>query len=141
MFSPVCRNTSWVVVRCPVPVEPAAAPRRPKSASKKSENPVGSSKSYGIPPSPDRGDARYVRVRPAGAPPNPNCSCQFGPSVSYLWRFSGSDSTSYASLISLQRLSALLSPGFTSAWYLRASLLYAFLMSSALADLLTPRIL
>ena len=50
-----------------------------------------------------------------GSPVPCCCACsyirQLAPSSSYLRRFSGSPSTSYASLISLKRASAVLSPG------------------------------
>src|SRR6185312_8595352 len=88
-----------------VPVVPVVPARRPKSASKKSENPVGSPKSNGIllPDAPGRGRAPERD--------GPNCSAQLGPSRSYLRRLSGSERTSYASLTSLKRASAALSPG------------------------------
>src|SRR5690606_3951490 len=63
----------------------------------------------------------------------------FMPARSYSRRLSGSLSTSYACWISLKRSSALGSPGLRSGWYWRASLRYAFLISSAEAFLPTPR--
>ena len=61
--------------------------------------------------------------RPPAAPARGrNCEAQSGPSESYRWRFSGSERTSLASLISLKRASAFASPLFTSGWCLRASL-------------------
>ena len=72
------------------------------------------------------------------------CACsyirQLAPSSSYLRRLSGSPSTSYASLISLNVASADLSPGFTSGWSLRASLRYACLISFSEAVLATPSV-
>ena len=58
---------------------------------------------------------------------------QFAPSVSYFLRFSGSLSTSCASLISLNFSSASFLFLATSGWYWRASLRKALRMSSALA--------
>ena len=60
---------------------------------------------------------------------------------SYALRLSESDSTSWAWEISLKRSSAFLSPALRSGWYLRASLRYAFLISSSDAFLPTPRVL
>jgi hypothetical protein len=57
---------------------------------------------------------------------------QLLPIWSYAARFSGSFSTSLASLISLKRASAS-AILLTSGWYLRASLRYACLMSSCVA--------
>src|SRR4026207_61415 len=84
---------------------------------------------------------------PNGLPPKP-CPCwaacsyirQFAPSSSYFLRLSGSPRTSYASLISLNRDSADLSPGFTSGWCLRASFRYACLISLSDADFATPSV-
>ncbi len=63
------------------------------------------------------------------------------PARSYCLRLSGSERTSCAWEISLKRSSACLSPWLVSGWYLRASLRYAFLISSSEAFLPTPRIL
>ena len=60
---------------------------------------------------------------------------------SYSLRRFSSDSTEYASEISLNRSSAEASPLFASGWYLRASLRYAALISAGLAVLATPRAL
>ncbi len=60
---------------------------------------------------------------------------------SYALRLSASDSTSCAAEISLKRSSAFASPGLRSGWYWRASLRYAFLISSSEAFLPTPRTL
>ena len=76
---------------------------------------------------------------PAGPPPGgrrpPKASC-----ASYSWRFSGSDRTSWAWEISLKRSSAFGSSGLASGWCTRASLRYAFLISSALAVRETPSV-
>src|ERR1019366_9238829 len=58
---------------------------------------------------------------------------------SYSLRRFSSDSTLYASEISLKRSSDFESPLLASGWYLRASLRYDFLISSALASLETAR--
>ena len=60
-------------------------------------------------------------------------------SWSYSLRFCSSPITSYASATRLNFSSAFLSPGLESGWFSRASLRYAFLMSAALADELTPK--
>src|SRR5215472_12097281 len=60
---------------------------------------------------------------------------------SYSLRCLGSDSTLFASEISLNRSSALASPLLASGWYLRASFRYDFLISSGVAVLETPRTL
>ena len=60
------------------------------------------------------------------------------PNVSYAFRFSGSESRSYAACTSLNLSSAPLSPGLRSGWYSRASLRYAFLISSSDAFFATP---
>ena len=57
--------------------------------------------------------------------------------VSYCLRCSGSDSTEYASPISLNRASC---PPLESGWWVRASLRYAFLIAAASAPLATPRV-
>mmetsp|Transcript_76404 Transcript_76404/g.216036 ORF Transcript_76404/g.216036 Transcript_76404/m.216036 type:complete len:268 (-) Transcript_76404:7-810(-) len=63
------------------------------------------------------------------------------PDLSYFSLFWSSDSTEKASAIRWNFGLASGSPRFLSGWYLRESFLYAFLMSSALAPLGTPRIL
>ena len=72
-----------------------------------------------------------------GSNPAPNASC---PPRSYFARFSGSERTPNASETSLKLASAVLSPGFTSGWYFRASLRYAALRSFSVAVRGTPRI-
>ena len=67
-------------------------------------------------------------------PPLPNSAR----ASSYSLRRVLSDSTSYASEISLKRSSAPLSLLLASGWYLRASLRYDFLISPASASLGTP---
>ena len=62
------------------------------------------------------------------------------PKRSYAFRFSSSERTSYAVCTCLKRSSAALSPWFVSGWYWRASLRYAFLISSAEAPFLTPSV-
>ncbi len=84
----------------------------------------------------------WLRAAKRPAPAAPACSYirQFAPSSSYFFRFSGSPRTSYASLMSLKRLSAALSPGLTSGWCLRASFRYACLISFSLAVFATPSV-
>ena len=84
-----------------------------------------------------------VPLQPGWPPPPPGWRmlAQSGPSVSYRWRFSGSDSTSCASLISLKRASAFASPLLKSGWNFRASLRNAALISLGVAVRSTPRIL
>ena len=60
---------------------------------------------------------------------------------SYSLRFSGLERIVLASEASLKRASAVLSPGFASGWLSRAIFRKAFLISSALAFLSTPRTL
>ena len=74
---------------------------------------------------------------PPTAPPG-NAPAGRLPNVSYALRFSGSERTSYAACTSLNRSSAPSSPGFRSGWYSRASLRYAFLISSSEAFFATP---
>src|SRR3954454_16354425 len=75
---------------------------------------------------------------PPGAPVNPPPNRP--PPRSYVLRFSGSPRTSYASEICLKRSSAPVSL-LVSGWYWRASLRYAFLISSGVALRSTPRTL
>ena len=77
---------------------------------------------------------------PAAPPPNGLAPPNTDWPRSYFLRFSGSPRTSYASEISLKRSSAPASL-LVSGWYLRASLRYAFLISSCEAFLSTPRVL
>src|SRR4051794_3485973 len=62
------------------------------------------------------------------------------PNRSYAFRFSGSERTSYAVCTCLKRSSAPLSPWFVSGWNWRASLRYAFLISSDEAPFFTPSV-
>ena len=59
--------------------------------------------------------------------------CQFAPKLSYLLFFSLSDKTSYASLISLNLLTAS-GDLLTSGWYCLASFLYADLIFASVAS-------
>ena len=77
----------------------------------------------------------YVRAPPGPAPPcASNAAC---PNWSYVLRFWASESTSYASVASLNFAGASAAL-FTSGWYLRASLRYAALTWSAVASRRTP---
>ena len=78
-----------------------------------------------------------VRVPVGTRKPPPNSER----ASSYSLRRFSSDSTEYASEISLKRSSALASPWLESGWYLRASLRYAVLISAGFAVLATPRAL
>ncbi len=93
-----------------------------------------------------------LKMSPRSKPPNPPCPVRVPVGTrkpppnserasSYSLRRFSSDSTEYASEISLKRSSAEASPLFASGWYLRASLRYAVLISAGLAVLLTPRVL
>src|SRR6185312_1613812 len=102
------------------------------------------------PPPPARSDRMSPKPPKPPPPPGPppvrnapgsNPPPKKPPPWSYCLRFSGSDSTAYACWISLKRSSAFSSPWLVSGWYLRASLRYAFLISSAEAFLSTPRVL
>ena len=64
---------------------------------------------------------------------------QLAPSSSYCLRLAGSLRTSFASLTSLNRRSAAVSPGLASGWCWRASLRKAFLISAGDAVLGTPK--
>ncbi len=79
----------------------------------------------------------FVRVPVGTRKPPPNSER----ASSYSLRRFSSDSTEYASEISLKRSSALASPWLESGWYLRASLRYAVLISAGFAVLATPRAL
>jgi hypothetical protein len=81
-------------------------------------------------------------------PPGPPCPGGRNPPLpnrerasSYSLRRLASDKVLYASEISLNFSSALGSPLLASGWYLRASLRYDFLISSAVAVLETSRAL
>ena len=87
---------------------------------------------------------------PASKPPKPPCPAPVPapgrppepkkiPPRSYCLRLSASPTMSYADWISLKRSSAFASSGLRSGWYWRASLRYAFLMSSCDALRSTPR--
>ena len=80
-------------------------------------------------------------VPPAGPPAVKRAPEPMARMASYCSRSSGSESTEFASVMSLNFFSAAASPGFWSGWYLRASLRYAFLTSSGDASLETPRTL
>ena len=80
-----------------------------------------------------------IPVEASGCPPA-CCQCWIlCPNSSYLRRLSASPNTSYASFISLNLDSAVLSFGLTSGWYWRANFRYAFLISFSSAFLDTPR--
>src|ERR1039457_627554 len=94
------------------------------------------------PPPPDP-PKRSPRSKPY-PPPGPGTRVPLPKSErasSYSLRRFSSDSTLYASEISLKRSSDFESPLLASGWYLRASLRYDFLISSALASLETARTL
>ena len=87
------------------------------------------------PPRLKRPPKRSPRSKPAAPGPAPEKSNPWKPppvgpwpgrnvwpNVSYCFRFSASESTSYASPICLKRSSAAASPGLRSGWYWRASL-------------------
>ena len=59
--------------------------------------------------------------------------------LSYFFRFSGSESTEYASPTSLKRSAAPGLSGLASGWYSFASFRYAFLISDWSAFSETPR--
>src|SRR5580693_10601181 len=124
------RGLFCAVVRLPPPnTPPNRSPRRPPA----SPAPLKMSP-RSKPPKPPFCPGRL----PAGTrkpPPNSERASSYS-----LRRFS-SDSTEYASEISLNRSSAEVSPLFASGWYLRASLRYAVLISAGLAVLETPRAL
>src|SRR5712691_1388097 len=92
--------------------------------------PNRSPKSKVPPPAPPR-----LPVGTRNPPPN------IDRASSYSFRCLGSESTLYASVISLNRSSALRSPLFASGWYFRASSRYAFLISAAVAVFGTPSVL
>ncbi len=80
--------------------------------------------------------------KPAPPPPAPGVNRAPEPMAriwSYSLRISGSESTEYASLISLKRASAFASPGLESGWNWRASLRYVFLRSASDTSFFTPR--
>src|SRR6516164_8016562 len=80
------------------------------------------------------------------APPRPAVGTRNPPpnmerASSYSLRCFSSDSTLYASVISLNRSSASAFPLFASGWYFRARSRYAFLISAAFAVFGTPSVL
>src|SRR5262245_19073283 len=98
----------------------------PKNVLKKSEKGLSSlpnisetSSSVIVRKPPPPGEYHHCPNGLPGPAPPLRCACsysfQFAPSLSYFFRFSGSLSTSLASLISLKRAPAALSPGLTSA--------------------------
>ncbi len=125
------RARFWVVVRPPrLNTPPKMSPRPPPPPSPVLPKMSPRSK----PPKPPCCPGR-VPVGTRKPPPNSERASSYS-----LRRFS-SDSTEYASEISLNRSSAEASPLFASGWYLRASLRYAALISAGLAVLETPRAL
>ena len=89
------------------------------------------------PPPPNRLERMSLNEPPNafGSKPAPPPAANGPVPWSYALRLSGSDSTSCAAEISLKRSSALASPWLVSGWYWRASLRYAFLISSSEAFL------
>src|SRR2546430_943180 len=88
------------------------------------------------PPSPPNRSERSPRstFSTRTFPKPPNGPAPDSPNVSYCLRFSASESRSYADWTSLKRSSAAASPGLRSGWSSRASLRYAFLISSSVAE-------
>src|SRR6266567_3566637 len=121
------RARLWVVVRPRLNTPPKMSPRPPPSPVPLKMSPRSK------PPNPPWPGRCPVGTRKP--PPNSERASSYS-----LRRFS-SDSTEYASEISLNRSSAEASPLFASGWYLRASLRYAALISAGLAVLATPRAL
>src|SRR5690606_15993316 len=113
-------RTSWPFWGPPKPPKPPKPPRDPpawlnieKMSSKSGEDP------------PPREQRLKTSSKPPPAPEPPALKRAPDPiagSSSYSLRCSGSESTEYASLISLYFASAAASPGLESGWYLRASL-------------------
>src|SRR5512146_1705232 len=106
-------------------IPPSTSPRPPSLA------PPNRSPKSKVPPAPPP----RLPVGTRNPPPNIDLAS------SYSFRCLASESTLYASVISLNRSSALASPLFASGWYFRASSRYAFLISAAVADLGTPSVL
>ncbi|MDQ1201019.1 hypothetical protein QE449_001637 [Rhodococcus sp. SORGH_AS303] len=129
LVTPVAHSSSVSVVRSSESEPGWTRPRGPrvppplppKNASNTSPSP---------PPKP-------APPKPPAPPPPPLSSGS--PPRSTMRRFSGSDSTSYAELMSLKRAWAD-SSGLTSGWNSRASLRYARLISWSDALLSTPRV-
>src|SRR5579862_410340 len=122
------RGLFCAVVRPPPPnTPPNRSPRRPPAS------PAPLKMSFRSKPNPP------VLVRfPVGTRKPPG---NIERASSYSLRRFSSDSTEYASDISLKRSSAEESPLLASGWYFRASLRYAVLISAGLAVLATPRVL
>src|SRR6266566_762026 len=118
------RGRCWVPPR-PPNMPPSRSPSRPPVPCEPNRSPRSK------PPKPPPGPPG---VRKRSAPNSVRAS-------SYSLRRFSSDSTLYASEISLKRSSDLLSPLLASGWYLRASFLYDCLISAALAVFATPRTL
>src|SRR6185437_1183805 len=91
--------------------------------------------------SPIEAPSKSKLPKPPKPPPGPAPVLNGPVPLSYCLRFSVAPGPSCACEISLKRASASLSPGLRSGWYWRASLRYAFLISSALARLSTPSVL
>src|SRR6202012_2249825 len=130
------RGRAWVPARPPPPnIPPRMSPRPPLPALPPAVPP----------PPPDRAPRSNPNPPPVspGRPPAPGA--RNPPNIerasSYSLRFFSSDRMSWASEISLKRSSASRSPLLASGWYLRASLRYDDLISSAFAVLGTPRTL
>ena len=123
------RGRFWAVFRLPPPNTP---PNRSPSRPPASPAPLRMSFRSKPPKPPVLGRVPVGTRKP---PPNSERASSYS-----LRRFS-SDSTEYASEISLKRSSALASPWLESGWYLRASLRYAVLISAGFAVLATPRAL
>src|SRR6478735_8534984 len=123
--------------RCGPAEAEAPPPRRPRPNICPSTSPRPSAptlKSKVCPPKPP-GPA--LGLNP---PPNPPPIGPRARTSSYSLRLASSPSTSYAALTSLNRSSALASPGCVSGWFSRASLRYALVMSFGAASFATPRI-
>src|SRR5690606_33957612 len=126
------------------PLKRAAPPnppglRFPKRNSKKSENPLSSNPPPPKPPV--NGSCEEPPPLPALAPSNTSACFQSFPYWSYFFLFSGSLSTSLASLTCWNFTLADASLGFRSGWYFRASRRYASRISLSDASLPTPNIL
>src|SRR6266581_1185039 len=117
--------------RCCVPRPPNMPPSRSPSRPPVPDDPNRSPRSKPKPPPP----------APPGVPTLKRSAPNRVRASSYSLRRFSSDSTLYASEISLKRSSALGSPLLASGWNLRASLRYDCLISSAVAVFLTARTL
>ena len=123
------RGRAWVVVVRPPKTPPSRSPSRPPVLPGWPPNRSPRSN----PPNPPWPPA-WPGIR---TPPLPNSDL----ASSYSLRRFSSDSTLYASEISLKRSSDAGLPLLASGWYLRASLRYDFLISSGEASLATERTL